>query len=345
MDPQEIIAAAFTKIRHRIVLILIAAAIFCGLLIWYALEKPVSYTSTSIIFPLTASNESSSSNVLSALMGGGDSKSFTEQGSVNIIELAYSRTTGNAVARARVPEKSNKTIASLLLKEYNEHRGFMAPEIRITDSTQLINWATRYMHDHVSALINKNNSFQFSYTGYSVDLVKTISYEYIDKISKFYIDLKREKARIDYVFASTKVDSLRKVIHTKDRKLIDMDDRTLFTNTNRLQYRVPTENLLAEKDMVRAQYANAVANQQNAAYKLQKATPLIKVLDSPDPPYDVQRKSPAVYGTIGFVIGFIIMCLIFASGIIWKYLKHESNKMIYGSPESAVDIPGGGGEN
>jgi hypothetical protein len=143
--------------------------------------------------------------------------------------------------------------------------------------------------------------------------------------------LKQEKARRDFEFATSKVDSLRNVMNAKDDQLIAIDKRTLFTNTDKLEYRVPTENLIADKQMIRQQYAQAVANQQNAAYKLQKATPLIKILDRPEPPYDVESKSSLLYGLIGFFAGFLIVSLFFVNRIILRFLKDEFNKAIFGT--------------
>ncbi|MDQ6844984.1 MAG: hypothetical protein M3Z92_11615, partial [Bacteroidota bacterium] len=165
----------------------------------------------------------------------------------------------------------------------------------------------------------------------SPQLVRIISYGFISKISQFYIELKREKASRDYQFATSKVDSLRMVMNSKDQRLIAIDKRTLFTNTSKLEYRVPTENLIADKQMIRQQYAQSVANQQNAAYKLQKATPLIKILDKPEPPYSVQKKSAVLYGLIGFFGSLVIISTILVIGIILKYLKHEINRSIFGS--------------
>ncbi|HET7118525.1 MAG TPA: hypothetical protein VFI29_18670, partial [Hanamia sp.] len=175
-----------------------------------------------------------------------------------------------------------------------------------------------------------NNSFVLTYTGRSPELVRTISYGFIDKISAFYIDLKREKAKRDFEFATSKVDSLNKVINSKDNQLIALDKRTLFTNTSKMEYRVPTENLITDKQMLRQQYAVAVANQQNAAYKLQKATPVMKVLDSPDPPYSIQNKSALIYGIIGFFIGLIITILYSSLRLLIRYAKEEASKAIYG---------------
>ncbi len=230
------------------------------------------------------------SSALSALLGTESTKSFSDDASINIIELAQSRTTREEVAAMRDSSMGNKTIAELLLDDINDHRGWFEPKVkRPSNEYALITWAGQVLKDGLNAAINKNNMLILSYTGRSPDLVRTISYGFINKISLFYIQLNQEKAKRDFEFATSKVDSLRKVMNTKDNQLIAIDKRTLFTNTAKLEFRVPTENLLADKQMIRQQYAQAVANQQNAAYKLQKATPLIKVLDRPEPPYDIRK--------------------------------------------------------
>jgi hypothetical protein len=119
-------------------------------------------------------------------------------------------------------------------------------------------------------------------------------------------------------------------MHSKDSKLIAIDQKTLFTNTNKMEFKVPAENLITEKQMLRQQYAVAVANQQIAAYKLQKATPVIKELDAPDPPYDVQKKSPVLYGIIGFMMGLLLSCLYYSFRVIVRYAREEISKAIYG---------------
>lgn len=332
MTPQELTSAVFNKVRKFSILIILAGIIAGAAFIFYALQKPVTYTSRSTIFPLTSGSESSgATSALSALLGGESSKSFSDEASINIVELAQSRTTSEEVASIRDPLNGNKIIAELLVDDINNHRGFMEPQVqKPTTEYALITWAGRVLKEGLSATINKNNSFVLSYTGHDPELVRTISYGFIDKISTFYIDLKREKAKRDFEFATSKVDSLRKVMNLKDAQLINIDKRTMFTNTSKLEYRVPTENLIADKQMIRQQYANAVANQQNAAYKLQKATPLIKVLDKPEPPYDVQHKSPVMYGMIGFFLGIVLIGGLSISGILVRYIKEETSKVIFG---------------
>ncbi len=333
MSTQELTTAIFQKLKKFRVVIIIAGILAASALILHAMKQPVTYTSKSSVFPLSSSNDNNAtSSTLSALLGAEGAKSFSgDDASVNIIELAQSRTTREEVAAIHDSSNGNKTIAELLVDDINNHRSWLEDKIiKPGNQYSLITWAGDQLKDGLNASINKNNTLVLSYTGRSPGLVRTISYGFINKISLFYIDLKREKANRDFQFATSKVDSLRIVMNAKDQKLIAIDKRTLFTNTSKLEYRVPTENLLADKQMIRQQYAQAVANQQNAAYKLQKATPLIKVLDKPEPPYDIKNKSAVLYGIIGFFSGVIFMSGLLVIGIILKYTKAEINRSLFG---------------
>ena len=333
MTSQELTIAFFHRIKKNKYLIVCGALIFSAVFIIYALKTPMTYTSTATIFPLTASSDNSSaSSALSALFSGGDNnQSFTNDASVNIVELALSRTTREAVAAIRDSPHGNKTIAELLIIDINDHRSFLEAEIPLPSNEEaMITMAVQILKDGLSASINKNNSFVLTYTGRSPELVKMISYGFINKISVFYIDLKREKSKRDFEFATSKVDSLKHIMNAKDNQLIAIDKRTLFTNTSKMEFRVPTENLITDKQMLRQLYAVAVANQQNAAYKLQKATPVIKVLDYPDAPYDVQNKSPLVYGMIGFFIGLVLTAVYASLKLLIRYVREEASRAIYG---------------
>ena len=338
MTNQELTTAVFYRLKKARFIIIAVAVAGALALILYAKQKPVTYTSRSSVFPLTSGNDNTAtSSTLSALLGTEGTKSFSDEASINIIELAQSRTTREEVASIRDSSLGNKTIAELLVDDINSHRGWFESKVTMPPNEYaLIVWAGQVLQDGLNATLNKNNMLILSYTGRSPDLVRVISYGFIDKISLFYIQLKQEKARRDFEFATSKVDSLRAVMNAKDNQLIAIDKRTLFTNTSKLEFRVPTENLLADKQMIRQQYAQAVANQQNAAYKLQKATPLIKILDRPEPPYDIENKSAVLYGLIGMFAGVILSSLFFVSGIILKFIRHEINKALFGAASSGA---------
>lgn len=336
MTTQELTTAVYQRLRKFRFIIIVVGILAALALILFAKQKPVTFTSRASVFPLTSGNDNNAtSSTLSALLGAEATKSFTDDASINIIELAQSRTTREEVASIRDSLMGNKTIAELLIDDINNHRGWFEEKIKMpTNEYALITWAGQVLKEGLEASLNKNSTLILSYTGRSPDLVRTISYGFIDKISLFYIQLKQEKARRDFEFATNKVDSLRNVMNTKDDQLIAIDKRTLFTNTDKLEYRVPTENLLADKQMIRQQYAQAVANQQNAAYKLQKATPVIKVLDKPEPPYDIENKSAVFYGCLGLFAGLVLTSLLLVSGIVLRFMRQEINNAIFGTGSS-----------
>ena len=332
MTTSELTKAIINRLKRFRYLILIVAVIFGVLLYLYAKNSPVTLTSKATVFPLSNTGESNSASSLSSLLLGtnSESKSFSDDASISIVELALSRRTREAVAAIVEPSMGNKTIAQLVIDDFNDHRGTFEEKISPRNTTELMNTAESMLKDGLVATINKNNILVLNYTGRSEDLVREISYRFIEKISSFYIDLKREKADRDFEFATSKVDSLKRVMGAKDYQLIGLDKRLLFTNTAKLQFRVPTENLLAEKQLIRNQYVQAVTNQQNAAYKLQKATPLIEVLDRPEPPYDFQKKSSKMYAIVGLVIGSILIIGLLVLNLLGIFIKQEISKLLSG---------------
>lgn len=330
METDRLISDIIKQLKKSRRIILIISLIFFIPAVIYTLTAPKKFTSNAVIFPLSAKSPApSSSSMISALIGGMDiSQSFNDENSVNIVELAKSRTIGEEVAKTRVPEMGNKTIAALLFDDYNKHKGLWqwGGRIPANDST-LVNWAIGEFSNNLNAQITKTNSFQLQYTGRSAEMVRLVSYTFIDKISEFYIELKREKAKSDFEFATSKVDSLRSIMNSKDKQLIQLDDRSLFTDPSKLKYRVPTENIMADKQMIRGQYTNAVANQQSAAYTLQKATPVIKILDRPDPPYKKTGPRLIIVPPLALLAGLILATALLILPVLYRYLKEEIGQL------------------
>jgi hypothetical protein len=308
----------------------------------------VMYTSKSTVFPLNSSNDNTvSSSAISSILGLSDApKSFSGEASINIVELAQSRRTREAVASATakmIPAFKNKTIAQVLVDENNKHTGFNQNEPIDTkkfDSAGMVNLASAMLAGGFTAKINKNGILELYYSNTNPDIVKEVSYVYIDKISEFYIDLKKKKAQIDYQFAVTKADSLFNVLSELDKKAIHLDETTFFTNTELKRFNLPLQNLEQDKQTVASQYYYAVNNREAAAYKLQKETPIIEALDKPEGPYDAVGKSTKLYAFIGILLGALIGTLIISWKTISSYLNSELNKALEkaGKPKAAEPV-------
>jgi uncharacterized protein involved in exopolysaccharide biosynthesis len=341
MNSIELLKQLVNRLKKYSWLILIITVIFSGFFYYMAKQSVLMYTAKSTVFPLNGTSETSPGSTISSLLGLGEgTKSFTGDASINIVELAGSRRTREAVAMARIPSLKNKTVSELLIEENNRHTGFMQNDLIETpkDSLSKINIASNLLKLAFSAKINKTGILELYMTSSNPDLVREVSYIYIDKLSEFYIDLKKKKAQIDFEFAVKKADSLLQVLNVLDKRAIALDESTFFTNEDLKRYNLPKINLAQDKATVQSQYYYAVNNRESAAYRLQKETPIIEPLDKPEPPFDTVQKSTFTYMIIGALLGLIIGILLVSWKVINRYMADELNKAIEkaSKPKEAV---------
>ncbi len=331
MNSFELIKQLISRLKKYSWLIVIIAAAFGGFFYYMAKQSVLVYTAKSTVFPLNGTSETSPGSTISSLLGLGEgTKSFTGDASINIVELANSRRTREAVAMVRIPTMRNKTVSELLIEENNRHTGFMQNN-KITppkDSLSQINIASNLLKGAFSAKINKTGILELYLTNSSPELVREVSYIYINKLSEFYIDLKKKKAQIDFEFAVKKADSLFLVLNQLDKRAIALDESTFFTNETLKRYNLPKINLAQDKATVQSQYYYAVNNRESAAYRLQKETPIIEILDKPEWPFDSVQKSTFTYVMMGVILGLIIGIFLVSWKIINKYMADELNKAI-----------------
>lgn len=342
MNNIELIKQLIRRLKKYSWLIIVIAVIFGAFFFYMAKQSVMLFTSTATVFPLSSSNNTNTSSAISNLLGLSDApKSFTEDASINIVELANSRRTREAVAMERIPSLKNKTISELLIEENNKYTGFMQNDLiePPVDSLRQINIASNLLKNAFSAKINKNGILELHFSNSNQKLVREVSYVYIEKLSAFYIDLKKKKAQIDYEFSVKKADSLLLILNALDKKAIALDESTFFTNEELKRYNLPKVNLAQDKATVQSQYYYAVNNRESAAYRLQKETPIIEPLDKPEPPYDPIKKSKMIYTFIGLILGGFIGMLAVSWKVINKYLGDELNKALEKASKSKEEIP------
>lgn len=331
MNSFELLKQLLNRLKKFSWLILIIAAISGAGFYYIAKQSVLLYTSKATVFPLSGSTESGPGSTISSLLGLGEgSKSFTGDASINIVELATSRRTREAVAMVRIPSMQNKTVSELIIEENNRHTGFMqnTPIDDPKDSLAKINIASSLLSAAFVAKINKTGTLELFFTNSDPELVREVSYIYIEKLSDFYINLKKKKAQIDFEFAVRKADSLLAVLNKLDTRAVSLDESTFFTNEGLKRYSLPKINLAQDKATVQSQYYYAVNNRESAAYRLQKETPIIEPLDRPEPPFNTTQKSKLVYVIIGVILGLFIGVIIVSWKIINRYLAEELNKAV-----------------
>lgn len=334
MTTNELIRKIFLKISRFKFIVLTGGLLFAVLMFFYARNVKPVYTTKASVFPLTTSTDNSAaSSTLSSLLGISESpKSFSQEASINIVELALARSTREAVAMERLPQEGNKRIADILIDNFNESKPFYATAIKKpTDTAALASLGGDMLKGSVQAKINKNGILELNYSNTDIDLVSPICYKFIDKISEFYKMLKIQKAQLDYNFTIRKIDSLDAVLSTFDKKAIQLNNTTMFVPSEKIEFSIPKENLANQKEWVTRQRDASANNREEALWRLQKVTPIIATLDKPNPPFDVNKPMSVLYGAIGFFLGCIITVFFLIAGILYNYTKSEINKAIFGA--------------
>jgi uncharacterized protein involved in exopolysaccharide biosynthesis len=320
---QELVRKILLRLGKLKWLILLGGILFGALLFMFARSKPTIYSARSTLFPLTSGpDQNSASAKLSELIGasGGNSKSLTEDANVNIEEVAKSKKTREAVAAARIPSYGNKTVALILIEEYNKYRTFLEQEAIVPKvDTVLYAIGADFLKEAYTVKFNKNSLLEVNFKSKDEKLLEPITTILTDKITEFYKELKIKKAKFDYNFLEAKVDSFNRLLAHYDRQIISLDNTTLFVQPTKLQYILPKEKLESEKILVTAQRNSAVYNREEALLRLEKVTPIIETLDKPTPPYDFKKPSKLLYVGLGFVFGILLFSFLCIVNLLFKF--------------------------
>ena len=333
MNSSELLQAAVKKIKRYKIIILAAGILFALLAFMYANGKRTSYTSKATLFPLLSPSDNTISNsMLQGILGINDApKSFSNEATINIIELVQSRRIRESVVTTRLPDFENKTIGELIIEDINDGKPFYSSAIDIPkDSTALAIKASEIIQPDVNVKMNKNGVLELYYTGFKEKYITPVSNVIADKLSKFYIELKRQKALEDYNFTLDKIDSLQRMINGIDRRAIGMQQRTMFTPPELLEYAIPKENVVSEKTRILRQRDMYINNRDEAVWRLQKVTPIIAMLDKPTAPFDVKKQPIILLMIIGFFTGSFLGTLALVGGLVYRYGKDEIYKSIFG---------------
>lgn len=342
MTSKELIQKIYLRVGKFKLLVLLIGVGMAVLLFIYAKRLPVKYNTRATVFALTAANETNAaSSAISQFLGGGESpKSFSQEASINIVELATSRNTREAVALLRLPAFGNKRIAELLIENFNSSRKFYTPAIGMPKDTVLLAAVGgNLLNDNFSAKTLKSGILELTYTNTNQDLLSPVTYAMIDKISQFYIDLKIKKAKRDYDFTIKKIDSLQEVLNTYDRRAIVMANTTRFVPADRIEYSIQKENLINAKERGVRQRDALTNNKEEALWRLQKATPIIAVLDKPERPFTSIKTSAVLYAIIGLLLGMFIAVGLLVAPILYKYIESEANKAVFGDDNPPAEDP------
>lgn len=341
MTNTELIKGILHKLNKYKIIIIVFGLLVGGLLYLNTKSHRPIYTAKATIFPLTGSTDNSaSSSAISNILGiEVPSKSFSSEAAINIVELVLSRNLRKRVALAPIPEFGNKTVTQILVEDINSHQSFFSNKIIMpADIASIATTGSEILKFNIEAKMGKTGLLELSFSNANKELVTPISNIIINKLSQFYIDLKISKALADYNYTLKKLDSIQSIINIVDKRAINMQNTTFFTPVEKLEYSIPKENLTNEKIHIQRQKDISINNKEEAIWRLQKATPIISVLDTPTEPFTITASSPTLYAIIGFFGGSILCALLLISGLLFSFSKTEIQKNFGGNEETDLAL-------
>lgn len=153
-------------------------------------------------------------------------------------------------------------------------------------------------------------------------LLKLVSYRYIDVLTEYYQTQKSEKARKNYEFYVHRTDSVKAVLDMTMRKGARLEDEEKYKIF--LQDAIPMKETEGQAKILEAMYVQLVNMREVALGELKKETPTVQVLDYPLPPYPDDKPKLLTYLIGGIILGLFLSILL----SIWKLLKADVLKIL-----------------
>lgn len=157
-----------------------------------------------------------------------------------------------------------------------------------------------------------------------------ISHKYIEHLSRYYETQKTAKAGDNVVFYEKRSDSVRREI---DKSAVSAGlyiDKNKYGNTALAQVQGNIKQM--ELEMLGELYKAQMVALEQAKGQKQQNTPIIQVLDYPDPPYKVVARAPLLFGAIGIFLGIFFAALF----IVRKTLTEDIQEIIWSLIEQSA---------
>lgn len=155
------------------------------------------------------------------------------------------------------------------------------------------------------------------YTHSDPQLIKIISNRYVEVITNHYKKQRTEKSRKTYEFYVMRTDSVSKELEKnlrKGAKIIDEDKFRIFA-----QDEIPVKEIEGQSEVLKQMYAQLVTMKESALNNLLQETPVVQIVDKPDPPYDKAEKSVISALILGIFLGVLLGVMF----VVRKLLKED----------------------
>lgn len=128
----------------------------------------------------------------------------------------------------------------------------------------------------------------------------------VETVNSFYIQSRILKSKKEVEFFQKKVDSFKNTLNASMVSEAELVDNVPYSNPNKIILRVPPKKKGVDVEINSKVYVEAKLNLENSKMALEKETPLIQEIESPNFPLSYLKTSIATCLLIGFILSLFL---------------------------------------
>ncbi|MEM6763662.1 MAG: hypothetical protein AAF824_03670 [Bacteroidota bacterium] len=324
---KERISLYLTYLYARWLFILLLGVGLGLILYFYASRKPVIYIATTVFHPETneAPSEVDLNNPASFITStlGGNNLSANNQ----MIGVIMSRRISELVVKdSIVKEDSTVLLADLISSQFKpgfSFTKFLQSLIKNQQQPTPLDFkiikAGAQVRNSLTVITNDYGFIEMSLSFRDPSLAKETSLIYIDVIKQYYAELKSEKSQSSMDFLANRRDSVKTELDLTNQRIASFYDRNKYGVSTRPEVFLKEQQTKSE--MLARMYGELVIAFETTKAQFLKESPIIQVLDYPDPPFQSIRPKTTGYFLLGIFMGILIGVMIIVGRLLWEDLQ------------------------
>jgi uncharacterized protein involved in exopolysaccharide biosynthesis len=282
----------------------------------YAASGTVAFQAKTVFHP-----EAGGENMLSPLASilGGDMVMINGE----LKGILASRTLSERVARDSVEVDGQKTtIAEVLYerkqKAFSFKKLFSDPEPASFEKKVIK--AGKTLRSEVRVVETNYGFLEMIYADPYPAVTQRVCQSYIENLEEYYFNQKTEKVRRDLEYYTAQTEKARLELDSAQAYVAAYQDyQRLGTSTSQSLSFLRKK---AEANQYNRRFEQWSARLAEARAQLQAKTPVVQILDYPEPPFMPARRSFTSWGILGLFLGVIFSVLIVFRGFILDDVKN-----------------------
>lgn len=334
----------YQMIRHRWGMLVLVGIVVSAALVVFAVTSQKIYQAVATFHPDPGSGSSTigslGSDPIALLFGGNAGKTA---GTSQMMGVLVSRRISEDVARDTLEINGQRMLTAdavldVVPQSFSLEKWLMAlfygPPKPLTLEQKVI-IIGNMLRNSLEVEVDDYGFIEMKITFSDPVLLQAISNNYIERLSNYYNNQKTEKASDNVIFFEKRSDSVKQEIDKNVLITARFADKNKYGTSAATQIQGEVKQM--ELEMLGELYKVQMMSLEQAKGQKQQNTPIIQILDYPDPPYFVIARSPLLFGFLGLFLGIFFAALFRVRHMLSADLREILQSLIESSAEESSE--------